>query len=330
MKQSKAILILIILLITATTSSAKKQDSKKTVYAELPTSSDNTSRQYSNLDYGLRIQVRDKTHQEDMTDISQLPSKIASKAPIFVLEFPLKNSAEQYLYNSARTLGFQTGSDLDNDYLLVVNITDYRLRMTEYNQKSKRGSASSTMIIDWQLLTADNKVAITQTTSIGRKTARETTNFKSILAGSFTEALDGIDWNAIAQKLRIGRTAKDEKNKKVEGNGNTALESTVIRWYIASNPQGADVSWRVVSSTPDVKNTNSNYIGTTPYETTESFDIKGLTYNNSGNVQIEVTCERRGYLTQRKRFNLRQVIDQKEISTKFNLVKENEDDDNPT
>ncbi|MDE6742110.1 MAG: hypothetical protein K2J58_07245, partial [Muribaculaceae bacterium] len=97
---------------------------------------------------------------------------------------------------------------------------------------------------------------------------------------------------------------------------------TVIRWYIQSSPQGADVSWRVVSSTPDVANTNSNFVGTTPYESTESFDIRGLTYNNSGNVQIEVSCEKPGYLTQRKRFNLRQAIDQKEISAKFNLVKD--------
>ena len=82
------------------------------------------------------------------------------------------------------------------------------------------------------------------------------------------------------------------------------------------------MSWRVVSSTPDVANTNSNFVGTTPYESTESFDIRGLTYNNSGNVQIEVTCEKAGYLTQRKRFNLRQAIDQKEISAKFNLVKD--------
>lgn len=82
-----------------------------------------------------------------------------------------------------------------------------------------------------------------------------------------------------------------------------------------------------MSSTPDVKNTNSNYVGSTPYESTESFDIKGLTYNNSDNVQIEVTCERPDYLPQKKRFNLRQVIDQKEISAQFNLVKEATDTD---
>lgn len=72
---------------------------------------------------------------------------------------------------------------------------------------------------------------------------------------------------------------------------------------------------------------HSNYVGSTPYESTESFDIKGLTYNNSDNVQIEVTCERPDYLPQKKRFNLRQVIDQKEISAQFNLVKEATDTD---
>lgn len=44
--------------------------------------------------------------------------------------------------------------------------------------------------------------------------------------------------------------------------------------------------------------------------------------NNSGNVQVEVRCEKAGYVTQRRRLNLRQAIDQKEISAKFNLAKE--------
>ncbi len=111
-------------------------------------------------------------------------------------------------------------------------------------------------------------------------------------------------------------------NKKVSGDGSTSLENTVIRWFIDSYPKGADVFTRVISSTPDVKNSNQNYVGTTPYETTEAFDIKGLSLNNAGDVQIEVTCEKPGYISQKKRFNVLQAIDQKEISTKFNLVKE--------
>lgn len=134
-----------------------------------------------------------------------------------------------------------------------------------------------------------------------------------------------IDWDSIAAQLKVAKHAQQEGNKQVTGDGNTALERTIVRWYITSKPQGADVYWRVVSSTPDVQNTNANYIGNTPYESTESFDIKGLTYNNSGNVQIEVTCEKAGYISQKKRYNLRQVIDQKELSSKFNLVKEGEE-----
>lgn len=122
--------------------------------------------------------------------------------------------------------------------------------------------------------------------------------------------------------MRKASKPSQEANKQVQGEGNTSLESTVIRWYLDSAPKGADISLRIVSSTPEVKNTNQNYVGSTPYETTETFDIVGLTYNNSGNVQIEVTCEKAGYITQKKRFNLRQAIDQKEISTKFNLIKE--------
>ncbi|MDE6535115.1 MAG: hypothetical protein K2K82_03795 [Muribaculaceae bacterium] len=139
---------------------------------------------------------------------------------------------------------------------------------------------------------------------------------------AYAEALSKVNWDRIADCLRVAKTANQEKNAQVSGAGDTALEHTVIRWYIQSKPQGADVSWRVISSTPDVSNTNSSFVGTTPYESTEAFDIRGLTYNNAGNVQIEVTCEKDGYLPQRKRFNLRQAIDQKEISAKFNLVKD--------
>ena len=142
------------------------------------------------------------------------------------------------------------------------------------------------------------------------------------IACTYADALKNVDWNRVAYFLRRADTPAGEKNKQVTGGGDTALEHTIIRWYVDSAPKGADVYWRVVSSTPDVKNTNQNFLGSTPYESTESFDIRGLTFNNSGDVQVEITCEKPGYITQRRRFNLRQAIEQKEISTKFNLVEE--------
>lgn len=107
--------------------------------------------------------------------------------------------------------------------------------------------------------------------------------------------------------------------------GQTALERTIIRWYFDSDPRGARVFWRVVSSIPQVvKNTNEQYLGTTPFEETRAFNILGLTYENSRDVQIEVKVSRNGYMDQVKRFNVRQAIDQQEISSFFDLVKDEE------
>ena len=114
-----------------------------------------------------------------------------------------------------------------------------------------------------------------------------------------------------------------ENKEKVsrDNPGGTTLERTIIRWYFDSEPRGARVFWRVVSSVPDeVKNTNELYLGTTPYEETRSFNILGLTYENSRDIQIEIKIVRPGYIDQMKRFNVRQAIDQQEISSFFDLV----------
>ena len=111
-----------------------------------------------------------------------------------------------------------------------------------------------------------------------------------------------------------GRVSRDNP-------GGTDMENTIIRWFVDSNPQGARIYWRVVSNCPqEVKNTNETYLMTTPYEETRAFNILGLTYENSTNVQIEIKLEKSGYETQVKRFNVRQAIDQQEISSFFELV----------
>ncbi len=103
--------------------------------------------------------------------------------------------------------------------------------------------------------------------------------------------------------------------------GATSLERTIIRWYFDSEPRGARIFYRVISSVPsEVKNTNETYLTTTPYEETKSFNILGLTYENSRDVVIEIKVTKRGYEDQVKRFNVRQAIDQQEISGFFELV----------
>ncbi len=121
--------------------------------------------------------------------------------------------------------------------------------------------------------------------------------------------------------------AAGEANNMVsrDNPGATELERTILRWYFDSDPRGARISYRVISNIPSqVKNTNETYLTTTPLEETRSFNILGLTYENSRDVQIEIKVSKRGYEDQIKRYNVRQAIDQQEISGFFELVpKEN-------
>ena len=138
-------------------------------------------------------------------------------------------------------------------------------------------------------------------------------------AGTQVQAVVMSNTSISAQQPEL---SKYEPNDEVEGLGGTALEQTIIRWDVQSRPQGADIYWRVVSKTPEVKSTNNKYLMTTPYEATKSLDIRGLSYQTAGDVRIILRCVKDGYLPQEKEFNTRTVIDQEEISAFFSLVKE--------
>lgn len=99
------------------------------------------------------------------------------------------------------------------------------------------------------------------------------------------------------------------------------ISSTIIRWYFDSDPRGARIFYRIISQVPkEVKNTNESYMTTTPLEETKALNIPGLTYENSNDVVMEIKVTKRGYEEQIKRYNLRQVLDQQEISGFFELV----------
>jgi len=146
--------------------------------------------------------------------------------------------------------------------------------------------------------------------------------------GVIVDAISGAITKPASDSYTINMQSKSEQQteeatEQVSKNEDdkTDLENTIIRWYFDSEPRGARVFWRVVSSVPaEVKNTNELYLGTTPYEDTRSFNIQGLTYENSRDVQIEIKLVRSGYIDQVKRFNVRQAIDQQEISSFFELV----------
>lgn len=275
---------------------------------------------YIDLDYGIRLNVVDKRAQQSVLNRYETNSFNGQRPEMStypdVLSF-VSESMKKYM----ETMGFDLNADINTDYLLQVEITEYHL-----SYLSGMGWMS-TVCFDLQVYDENRKLVYPRTTVTGRSSVtaspdNDVASAAKSLNDSYVTALKSIDWDRIAYFLKRADSPSQEKNKQVSGSGDTALEHMVIRWYVDSAPKGADVFWRVVSSTPDVKNTNQSYLGTTPYESTETFDIKGLTFNNSGDVQIEISCEKAGYAVQKKRFNLRQAIEQKEISTKFNLVEE--------
>lgn len=309
--------LILSLTLSMTTTSCVTQRAAKTT--NQPTtielySSASPTEHYTGLSHGVNLAVVSMVEPSQMIDNSELNSRqraIFDNAKI-IFTPSLRTFVDESLSTYMKRMGIKVNSDDDNDYRLRVTVKEFKVVRGPTNGRA-------TVILEYSLSNSNNE-------RIFEKVARGRFISISDLAHAYQQAYDkaiaDIDWQEIVDAITTHKHPEQEAQRQVRGEGDTALEHTVIRWFIDSAPKGADVTWRIVSSTPDVKNTNSNYLGTTPYESTETFDIKGLKLENSGNVQVEVSCEKNGYLTQRRRFNLRQVIEQKEISTKFNLVKE--------
>ena len=275
---------------------------------------------YVNLDYGIKININDGRANDKASRIVYKHDDYLTSTPQVHVYPEVMSFVNESMKRYMRTMGFNLDADIATDYLLAVSLKEFNV-----NYLSGIGWSG---IVTMEIEVYDNNrhLVYPNVSVVGRSnksgSGNNYTTATDAMNTAYANALEDIDWDRIAFFLNRAKFPSLEANKQVQGTGNTSLEHQVIRWYVDSSPKGADVTWRVVSSTPDVKNTNMNYVGSTPYESTETFDIKGLTFNNSGDIQIEVSCEKAGYITQKRRFNLRQVIEQKEISTKFNLVKE--------
>ena len=277
------------------------------------------SNRFVNLDYGIRLNIRDERASHKQTILYKHDNYLTSK-PVVNVYPDVRSFVSESMRRYMRTMGFNLDSDISTDYMLNVSIKEYNISYLSGIGWS--GTVSMTISINDN----NNQLVYPNVEIVGRATRQSSgSNYSvatEVINSAYANALEDIDWDRIAYFLKRADSPAQEKNKQVTGDGSTSLEHTILNWEVTSRPAGADVYWRVISSTPDVKNTNKNYKSTTTYESTESFDIKGLTYNNSGDVQIEILCEKPGYLPQKKVFNVRAAIDQKSINAHFTLVKD--------
>lgn len=269
----------------AFTSCGMQKNAQKTVLTSVQISRA-PQQTFYDLQTGLQVNIATTRPNEEMTGwIHHLSGKSFFAGPTT---------------NYIRSMGFKEIAP-ETDYKLTIKLK--RVDLNGYNGAS------------W----AD--IEVTLNDSKGNEVFSQkdisTTSKSMILMTSLNEvytlALEQINWNQIASFL------KDKPKGKVKGSD---LNQTILRWDVQSRPQGADIFWRVVSKTPEVKNTNNKYLQTTPYEATKALDIKGLTYENSSNVRVILRCEKDGYLSQEKEYDVRMIMDQEEISAFFRLVKE--------
>lgn len=277
------------------------------------------SNKYVNLEYGIRLNVKD---ERSNTKIIQKYDASAIYIPTVrvnpeIISF-VSESSRRYM----RTMGFNLDADVATDYMMQIDLTDFNV-----NWLSGVGW-SATVKMDIEVYDQNRNLVYPSVVVTGRanqySSSTDFTTANNVLNTAYANALEDIDWDRIAFFLNRASSPKEEATKTVKGEGNTALEHLVIHWNVNSRPQGADVYWRVISQTPEVKNQNYKYLETTPYESTETLNIKGLTYNNAGNVQIEIKCEKNGYYSRTKKYSVLSIIDDSDVSYMFNLVKEEE------
>lgn len=276
------------------------------------------SNKYNNLDYGIRLNIQDSRAQKNVVQKYDANGAIL---PEIKINPGIGAFCTESFRSYMRTMGFHIGSDVATDFLLQIDVKDFHV-----DYISGIGWQG---VVKLNISVYDNghSIVYPDVEAVGRANQKlgNYNSFKSAnqaLNDAFANVMKDIDWDRIASFLRRASSPREEANKKVTGDGSTTLEHLVVHWNINSRPQGADVYWRVISKTPDVKNQNYKYLETTPYEGNEALDIKGLSYNNAGNVQIEIKVEKEGYYTQTKKHDVLSLIDDNDISYMFRLVKE--------
>lgn len=274
---------------------------------------------YANLEYGIRLNVQDARANKR---IIQVYDASATYLPAAQTNPAISSFVPESVRRYMRTMGFNLDADVATDYLMQLDIKEFHV-----DYLSGIGW-NGTVIMDLKVFDHNRSLVYPSVEISGRaavngaSSSREAANLA--LNNAYANALADVDWDRIAYFLHRASSPKQEVNKQVQGEGNTALEHLVIHWNVNSRPQGADVFWRVISQTPEVKNQNYKYLETTPYEGSETLNIKGLTYNNAGNVQIEIKVEKKGYYSQTKKLDILSLVDDNDVSYMFKLVPEDE------
>ena len=323
MKARNFLALLIVAALTSSCSTPKKVvQTERTVHnLNLALTANPQTDKYVNLEYGIRLNVQDNRTNKELI---QYYDAVAIGKPIVNANPEVNSFIPEAMRRYMRTMGFNLDADVATDYMMQVTVKEFH---TDWLSGI---GWNGTVIMDVKIYDHKRNVVYPSTEVAGRASvygdAKSASLAQQAINQAFANALSDIDWDRVAFFLHRSNDPSQEGNKQVKGDGNTALEHLVVHYNVNSRPQGADIEWRIISKSNEVKNTNYKYLETTPFESTETLSINGLTYNNSGLVQIEIKVSKNGYYSQTKKYDIRSIIDEKEVSGMFRLVKEEEEE----
>src|SRR5271169_766893 len=100
-----------------------------------------------------------------------------------------------------------------------------------------------------------------------------------------------------------------------EDNGDT------IYFSVMTDPPEAKLYYRLVSSTNQVKSTNREYLGRTPYKQAMNLKALGVEKDNAEKVSLVLEIEKSGYYERIERFDLVGILNAGELSILHHLNK---------
>lgn len=96
-------------------------------------------------------------------------------------------------------------------------------------------------------------------------------------------------------------------------------EELILQCNIDSEPVDARIFWRIISQNNNVRSTELQYLGKTPYKDKKAFKITGLSKETAKNVKLELTVRKNGYYDDTKLFSLSELLDIMEINGFFEM-----------
>ncbi len=249
----------------------------------------------------------------------------------------LKKQSHQLNYDE--DLKCELGKEISANSVLKITKEDgdLVLRLSSVEKSCTMAAATKSLSGDKQKLKTEVAAAVYELLSQmfgnisipdeGAKPQKTQANINSrdLRACKYAQGENSLEaWQDYLDSFPNGECSFEAKGniKKLKREIEAKKADFTFHLLINSRPRGAECYWDIRSSTTDVKKQDDKYLGQTPYESMTTFNIKGLTYENSTKVQLRIRCKKAGYYEQMMLFDMRSIMDEKEISAMFNLIKE--------